>query len=51
MPESGKIDSAVFTEDYKDEYRRALAIESVDDFKENFVEWALDFKITDLFKY
>ena len=46
---SGKLQSAAFIEDHK--HRRGLLIKSVDDFKENFVEWALDFKITDLFKY
>ena len=51
MPESGKIDHAVFNEDYKYEYRRVRDIKSVDEFKEEFVEWALDFKIKDLFKY
>ena len=48
--ESGKLQSADFIEDYN-EHRRESIIKSVDEFKEEFVEWAIDFKITDLFKY
>lgn len=47
IPESGKLDSAVFTEDYKEDYRRDIAIESVDEFKEEFAEWIVDFGIAD----
>ena len=49
--ESGKLTGAVFTEDYKEDYMRRLVIKSVDEFKAEFVEWAIDFKITDLFNY
>lgn len=51
MPESGKLDSAVFSEDYEEDTAIELVIKSVNEFKEKFVAWAVDNEITDLFNY